>query len=119
LVKRDHQVQVVTVRVDLVFADPHAQPDVTAADDRLVAVVRAHVQADARGTLGQGIAGLVQSVARCASNAYGELVAHRILLAASVSPNTDPRAGHYSIVVRECPDQYSNLTGYEKAPMNV
>src|SRR6516225_4694037 len=31
-------------------------------------------------------------------------------------PKMDPHAGRYSVVVRECPDQCSNLTGYEKSP---
>src|SRR5438094_4481125 len=64
------------MRIDFLFGDADSQPDVPAADDRLVAVVGIHVEAHAGYTLGQRVARLVESVARRASYANRKLVPH-------------------------------------------
>src|SRR5262245_47148275 len=50
------------MRVDLLFTCAHAQPDVAAANHRLVAVVSAQVKPKAAAGFGDGVAGLVQPV---------------------------------------------------------
>ena len=71
LIERDQQIQVVSVRVDLFLAHPHAQPDVASADDGLVTVVGIQIKSQAGGGLGKGVAGLVQPVAGGSSYSQG------------------------------------------------
>ena len=74
LIESDEGVQAVAVRIDFFLAQADAQPDVAAANNGLVGVVRAHVETQARGGLGQGVAGLVHPVSRRACNANGDVV---------------------------------------------
>ena len=71
LIECDQQIQVVSVRVDLLLTHPYPQPDVAPADNGLVTVVGIQIQPQAGGGLGKGVAGLVQSVAGGSSYPQG------------------------------------------------
>src|SRR5262249_21611886 len=53
----------IAVRVDLFFSDPDPQPDMPAADYRLMAVVGAYIETQPAAGFGESVAGFVQSVA--------------------------------------------------------
>ena len=79
LIQGNQKVEVVAVRVDLLFADADPQPNVAASDHRLIAVISADVKPPARNALGQGVAGLVQTVAGGAPDPYSKLARHNSL----------------------------------------
>ena len=79
LIEGDQGVESVPMRIDLVGSNAEPQPDVPAANQRLVTVVSIDVETSAGGRPGQRISGLIQSVAGGASDSYREFL-HRILL---------------------------------------
>src|SRR5262245_32867330 len=82
LIQRDQDIEVIAVRVDLLFTGAHAQPDVAAANHRLIAVVSAQVKPKTAAGFGDGVARLVQSVSGGAGDADSDLftLVHRWLL---------------------------------------
>src|SRR5262249_8262107 len=72
----DEKIQVVAVGMDFLLRDPDPQPNMTSADDRLVAVVGANIEAYAGDTLSQRVAGLIQAISRGAPYADGKLLFH-------------------------------------------
>ena len=76
LIQRDNRVQSVPMGAHLLLPDAHAQPDMSATDDGLVAVIREQMQAHASARLGECVSRLVHPIARCPSDSYRNFV-HR------------------------------------------
>src|SRR6266852_3050467 len=98
LVQGYQGMEMVSMGSDFLLAQPHPQPDMPAADHRLIAVVRIDVKSQAGCSLGQGVPGLVQPVAGSAPDSnrnviHGEkprsktLLLNRILRGGSVRSN--------------------------------
>ena len=79
LIQSNQKVEAVAVRVNFLFANAHPQPNMAASDHRLIAVISADVKPPARNALGQGVAGLVQTVAGGAPDPYSKLARHNSL----------------------------------------
>jgi hypothetical protein len=86
LVESDEKIQVVTMRIHLFFPDPDPKPNVTSADNRLIAVVGADMEAETGDALRQGIPALVEPVARRAPDSDRKLTPHVTLLAGTSAP---------------------------------
>src|SRR5262249_27525254 len=95
LIQCDQDVEVIAVRVDLLFTGAHAQPDVASANHRLIAVVSAQVKPKTAAGFGDGVARLVQPVSGGAGDADSDLftLVHRWLLLKH--PRTDEFISHY------------------------
>src|SRR6185503_6558520 len=78
LIQRNQHVQSVAVRIHFLFADSHAQPDMAAANHRLITVVRVHVEPKPRHGLCERVSGFVQPVARGASDSDSDFTHGKI-----------------------------------------
>jgi len=84
LIQRDQHVQMVAVRIDFFLPQSHAQPNVSAANHRLIAVVSADVQAQARCGFRECVARFVQTVSRRTADADLQIAHGQILRKADV-----------------------------------
>ena len=74
LVQGNQRIEVIALRVNFFLSHAQLEPDVAAANHRLVAVESIGVQPGARGRLRQGVGRFVDAVSGGASNSYGYFV---------------------------------------------
>src|SRR5262249_40123078 len=72
LIESNEYIKPIAVRLHFLFPKSHAQPDVPAPNNRLIAVVSVDVQPEPRRSLCKRIARFIEPISGCAANSYSD-----------------------------------------------